>query len=261
MTDENLERLIAALQADPSITDWIGAGAAVITMLIAAGALWFASAQIKEAKTARDIAQQEAKAARELSQQLEVERAQPYVVVFTEPSPASNLAVDLVLKNFGATAAHDVRLSLEPWPQRSEPGAEAADVGIPEFPILAPEQEWRTSWVWQPHREGSGLPDRHVGEVRYRGLNDSELSSPVVLDLSIYSARRWVVVRTTHDVADALRDIKSTVEKWTDGLHGLAVYTRSGDARDDRMRADYERWQREEAEREPRAAVAGDEVR
>lgn len=221
MIAEYIERLIRALESGPSVTDWISTSATVVTALVAGGALWFAAAQIKEAK-----------ASRELSRALDVERAQPYVVAYTEPSAATELAIDLVIKNFGATAARDVQVTLNPWPQRDEPGAEPSDVGIPNFPILAPSQEWRTSWVWGPDRHESDLPNRHEGEVRYRGIGDKELTSPVVLDLSIYTERRWVEVRTIHDVGQSLRDIQKTIKKWTEGLAGLRVYTHSGDALD-----------------------------
>lgn len=202
MTAEELEQLLNAYTAT-SVADWLTAGSAVVTSLIAAGALIFAASQVKEAK-----------ATRELTRQLEVERAQPNVVAFTEPSSATNLAIDLVIKNFGATPAYNVRIDLEPWPQReNESGGEEERVGIPQLAVLAPGQEWRTSWSWGPNRHGSDLPDRHEGELRYLGINRAELKSPVVLDLGIYKERTWIEVRGVHDAANALREIDKKLGK------------------------------------------------
>ncbi len=108
MPTDDLDRLFAALEAGPSVTDWISAIATLLTAFIAIGALFYAAGQIKEAK-----------AARQLASDLEVKRAQPYVVLYTEQSAATNLAIDLVIKNFGPTAATDVRVVLDPWPERA----------------------------------------------------------------------------------------------------------------------------------------------
>ena len=226
MLTEYLERLLAALEAGPSAADWIAAVSTAITALIAGGALIFAWRQVDEAKQSR-----------KLTRDLEIERAQPYVVAFTEESPATNLAIDLVIKNFGPTAATNVRVALDPWPERAGRHDEGARVGIPTFPVLAPGQEWRTAWVWAPDRKDSGLPERHEGTVTFLGIDDKELTSPVVLDLGVYMQREWVEVRGIHDAANALRDIRDNQKKWTEGVVGpLSVVTRDGDAKDQQER-------------------------
>lgn len=227
MLNDQLEEIVRALQSGPSTTDWISAIAAVLTTLLAIGALIYAAKQIDEAKAARTLASQ-----------LEVERAQPYVVLYTEESPATNLAIDLVLKNFGPTAARDVRVSLDPWPEREDDSGGQAKVGIPAFPVLAPGQEWRTSWVWTPHISESDIPRRHEGKVTFRGIEDAELESPVVLDLGIYTQRRWTVVYGIHDAAKALREMEKNQKKWTEGPRGgLSVVARDGDDQDKKRRA------------------------
>ncbi|MGW9269060.1 hypothetical protein [Microbacterium sp. NPDC055599] len=226
MPTDDLDRIFAALEAGPSVTDWISAIATLLTAFIAIGALFYAAGQIKEAK-----------AARLLASDLEVKRAQPYVVLYTEQSAATNLAIDLVIKNFGPTAATDVRVVLDPWPERAGRSDDGARVGIPTFPVLAPGQEWRTSWVWTPDRERSELPARHEGFVTFLGIDDEEFTSPVVLDLGIYTHREWIEVRGIHDAAQALRDIRDNQKKWTEDLHGsLSVVTRDGAAKDERER-------------------------
>ncbi len=73
----------------------------------------------------------------------EVERSQPYVVAYMEPSEASKMFIDFVVKNYGLTAARNVVIQIDPAPRRSFDGEEVA---IPStVPILAPGQEWRSS--------------------------------------------------------------------------------------------------------------------
>lgn len=134
-----------------------------------------------------------------------------------------------------------MRIELRHTPKRS---LDDAEVAIPEvIPILAPGQEWRSSWDNSRDRLESTLPDRHDGTVTFNGLEDKQLTSPVVLDWSICKARRWIEVYGQHDAAKALRDIRTTLKKWAEGPQGgLAVFTRDGDARDERASAQHAEW-------------------
>lgn len=230
--------LLAAIENDPSLTDWIGASAAALTFLAAVAALLFARQQIGEAKTAR-----------KLTADLELARSQPYVVMFTEPSAATQVIIDLVIKNFGQTAATNIHIDLSPWPRRTRGGGQdqEEDVAVPlVIPVLAPGQEWRTLWDNGLARRKTDLADRHEGVVTYEGVklangSNTGLSTPVVLDWSIYKTRRWVEVRSVHDAAKALREIQRTMSKWTESASGpLSVVTRDGDARDARDAADFD---------------------
>lgn len=225
----------AALAAQPLITDWIGAIAALGTLAVAVFALLYARKQVAEAAAAR------AQAAA-----LEIERSQPYVVMFTEPSAATPLLIDLVIRNYGQTSATDVSVELDPWPRRSpDDGASATeDVELPDrIPVLAPGQEWRTSWDDARARQRTDLPEQHVGIVSYGGIDGALRQSPVVLDWSLYRSRRWVTIRSIHDGAKALREMSQTMRKWTEGPRGgLATFTRDGDAKDARERERLQAW-------------------
>lgn len=156
----------------------------------------------------------EARKSRELTQCLELERSQPYVVVYTEPSAVQPLFIDLVVKNYGPTAARDIRIDIAPWPIRSWPDS-GSRVQIPNsIPILAPGQEWRTAWDSTEKRLDANLPDRHAGTARYKGIQGRQLDTPIDLDWAVYKSRRWMVLRGTHDVANALRDIKGVLKNW-----------------------------------------------
>lgn len=201
---------------------------AALTAIVAVVALVIAVQQVKEAKRARVQAAY-----------LDAERSQPYVVAYMEASGATPALIDLVIKNYGVTAAYDVRFTVEPWPARViEPSGPLA---VPEnIPVLAPGQEWRTLWDsgFDRNRDGVDMPKEHRGSVKFRGLNDVERESAVTLDWNIYSGRRWVTVHTVHDVAKQLKDIADTVSKWTEGLHGLSVTVRDGDKQDAEFRAE-----------------------
>lgn len=101
-------QLIEALES-PNVADWITAGATILTLVVAVFALTYARGQVAEAQSARRQARE-----------LEKERSQPYVVAYTESSGATPAIIDLVVKNYGQTAARNVRLELDPWPVRSD---------------------------------------------------------------------------------------------------------------------------------------------
>jgi len=191
----------------------------------------FAWQQVREARTTRN----QAAAA-------EIARAQPYVVMVLEPSGADDVLLDIVLKNYGPTAARNVFVELEPWPMRVDKYInDSLRVGLPTpIPVLGPGQEFRTYWDNGLTYMKSDLPKRHEGSVRFEGLGGVQLESPVVLDWSIYEERRWVQVRTTHDAAKALIAIQDEVKRWSEGgRSGLSVVTRDGDAMDARAEAEY----------------------
>lgn len=218
-------QLIEAVNSDdPSPTDWLSAVSAVLTLAVAVWAALYAKGQLGEAKTAR-----------EQTKKLEQEKAQPYVVVYMEESISPEF-IDLVIRNYGQTAAYDVTLNINPAPTRTQDDAEVVE--LPEvIPVLAPGQEWRTHWDQATERYGSSLPDRHEGTVTYWGrpadIYKEQLSSEVVLDWSIYKIRRRMVKYGLHDLAKATRDIRDAHWKWTEGPRGgLSVIARDGDARD-----------------------------
>jgi len=237
--EEWLNRFLRALE-EPTVADWVAAIAAVLTFVIAGLALLYARRQVAEARASRSLAQE-----------LEVERAQPYVVAYTEPSGATPVIIDLVVRNYGATAATDVRISLNPWPmRRASADGKPEKVEIPDvIPVLAPGQEWRTMWDSGIARKDSDLPDRHAGKVTFRGIKGVKRESDVVLDWTIYRSRRWVEVRGIHDAAVALREMKTIMKKWNESVHGaLSVYVRDGNEKDRRDAAEVEAWRAGRAE-------------
>jgi hypothetical protein len=170
------------------------------------------------------------------ARRLRVEQAQPYVVAFMEPSGAGRFFVDLVVRNFGTTAAHDVRLTIDPAPCRRR--GPWQPVWLPEsIPVLVPGQEWRTFWD-SGRRWELDLPDRHEAVVAFKDSQGKELA-PLrsVLDWSAHKDQTNLEVFGAHHAAKALRDISKTIAKWHEsGYAGLAVTAWDGDAATERRR-------------------------
>lgn len=208
--------------------------AAWITAAVAVAAGYMALGQLGETRAAR------------LEQtRLRKEQAQPYVVAFLEFSEASSFFVDLVVRNFGATAAHDISLDIDPAPRRSidadRQGEAAAErdetVWLPErIPVLVPGQEWRTLWDSGKRLE-SDLPDHHAANMSYRDSQGEFYSVETVLDWRVVKERDVVQIYGAHHAAKALQELSKTITKWKEGPGGgLAVYVRDGDAKDERVR-------------------------
>lgn len=207
--------------------------AAAVTAVVAVSALFLATRQLAEARSLRR------------------EQAQPYVVAFMESSGVSPHFVDLVVRNFGKTAAFDVQVEAEPGLKRSDGQGGIEDVQLfDKLPTLVPGQEWRTFWDYSPARTDLDVPSLHELVVRYNGA-EGQRFKPLhyILDWSAFTSRRWVQQYGVHDAAKALREMQSTIKRWQDGPRGgLAVYTRDGDALDQRRREEAANAQRRHEE-------------
>jgi hypothetical protein len=231
--DDAIDRLLRAAEAGPSVTDWITAIGAIVTAVVAVAALIYAARQLVEASKAR-----------EQTKQLELEKSQPYVVVTMEELDGNPAILNLVIRNYGTTLARDVRVTIDPKPESSNGGQGIQEIGYPSvIPALAPNQQWSTTWDFSIYRKDTDLPDLHKGKVTYLGIDGQTLTTEIVLDWSIYKSRHWILRRGIHDVAEAVRDIRSNQKKWTESAArgGLKVISRDGDAVDKRNRRSYKR--------------------
>jgi hypothetical protein len=218
---------LAFLQTSPSAWSATAAWVAVALGVVAAV---YAARQAREARILRK------------------EQARPYVVVYTDSSPAGWTWIDLVIKNFGRTAATNVQVSVEPKPQRA--AGRDPDVSIPEaIPVLVPGQEWRTFWDGTHVRDGSGLPPRHRATVAFQNSLGERFSDAFDLDFGATYERTMITVYGEHDAAKALHDIRDTLASWKEsgGGQGLRIFSRNGDTRDKR---DADEWEKRRAEDE-----------
>jgi hypothetical protein len=175
-----------------------------------------------------------------LSRRLRQEQAQPYVALYMEPSVVSPHFIDLVVKNYGTTAARNIEINISPQPMRSGDGGQPAEpIDYPrQMPTLVPAQEWRTLWDFGPARIEQGLPGKYTAVVKFDGaLQADVLSFTYHLDWELFSSQRWVQTYGMHDAAKALREMEKHMRGWREGANrGLKVYVRDGDKRDEQLR-------------------------
>jgi hypothetical protein len=111
------------------------------------------------------------------NRQLRTEQVRPQVTMFMEPHPSDWHVIELVARNFGQTAAHDIRFEFVDHPtvaayedSQFDGPPEVAELDLPsELPYLAPGQEWRTVWDSAISREemGGAIRDRFDGSLTY----------------------------------------------------------------------------------------------
>jgi hypothetical protein len=205
-----------------AIAAWVGLILAVITVL-------YAWSQFKEARQTRD------------------EQAQPYVAIYIEPTEADPNAVDLIIKNFGATAARDVSVTIDP-PPKSSVNASIDDVKVPSIiRTLVPGQYWSTFWDTTFHREKQGLPAHHTATISFKDSRERQLG-PYTFDLDWNQIldRGWIVTHGMHELAGAVREIRDVYRNRGDSQYSH-VLAYSGEERDRQQR---EQWEERRAEHE-----------
>ncbi len=170
------------------------------------------------------------------------EQTQPYIAVSLEGSEAGDEFLELVVRNYGQTAAHDARLTFDPPLQRTTDGGTALeDVLVPDvFPVIVPGQEWRTFWDTTVERNRRAMsdppgplpPERHRVRVSFRDSAGRELGPlDYVLDWRVELAKGAIRIRGRHHTAEALRDISRTLKKVQDGSD-IRVRVRDGHIQD-----------------------------
>jgi hypothetical protein len=217
---------------------WL-ASAAWAAVLVAVAALIFTNRQIK------------------LNRRLAAEQVRPHVAMFMEPHPVDWHVIELVVRNFGQTAAYDIRFSFPNPPtvaeyeNAAEGYADVVELRLPrELPVLAPGQEWRMVWDSALDRAeiGSGIESRFAGTVIYYDQPDKPhgwrfwqgdrpaLQTNVVLDWDALPPVQRIELMTTHDLA---KREKQKLEL----LRGLLTYFHyaSKETRPDVFRSEIER--------------------
>lgn len=156
------------------------------------------------------------------NRRLAAEQTRPYVAMFMEPHVADWHVIELVVRNFGRTAAYDVRFSFPNPPtvaqyENAANGyADVVELRLPqELPMLAPGQEWRMVWDSALDRAeiGRGIESRFPGTVTYYDQPEQPrrwrfwrrgrrpLETKVVLDWDALPPVARIELMTTHDLA------------------------------------------------------------
>jgi hypothetical protein len=189
--------------AEVGSSTWL-AWAAWAALALGVVALVFTNAQIKR------------------NRKLAAEQTRPHVAMLMEPHAADWHVIELVVRNFGQTAAYDIRFSF-PTPPTVPEYENAADgyativeLRLPtELPVLAPGQEWRMVWDSALDRAeiGSGIESRFTGSVLYHDRPEQPrgwrfwrrerplFESKVVLDWNALPPVQRIELMTNHDLA------------------------------------------------------------
>jgi hypothetical protein len=176
--------------------------AAWLAVMVGIGALVYAWRQYQQAK------------------EQTAELMQPNVAMFMEPAASDWHLVELVVKNFGRTAAYGIRFEFAnpPTVGKYETAYEDRYVDITELnlpseiPYLAPTQEWRIVWDSALDRRelGEAIASRFHGAVTYYDqpkTNErskqkrTQYRSSAVLDWATLHPVERLELLTTHDLA------------------------------------------------------------
>jgi hypothetical protein len=157
-----------------------------------------------------------------LNRRLAAEQVRPHVAMFMEPHSTDWHVIELVVRNFGQTAAYDIRFSFPNPPTVAEYEnaadgyADVVELQLPrELPVLAPGQEWRMVWDSALDRAeiGTGIESRFTGTLIYYDRPDRprgwrfwqrerpQLQTDVVLDWDALPPVQRIELMTTHDLA------------------------------------------------------------
>lgn len=160
------------------------------------------------------------------NRQLKTDQIRPQVTMFMEPHAADWHVIELVVKNFGSTAAHDIRIDFVNHPTVAayedtdyDGPPDVAELDLPsELTYLAPGQEWRTVWDSAISREELGgnirsrfdgmltyfdtpRPDRDTGMARVWNKRRLAFETKVTLDWATLQPVRRLEMMTSHDLA------------------------------------------------------------
>lgn len=192
------------------------------------------------------------------ARRVRAEQAQPYVAIFMEPTEADPNAVDLIIKNFGATVARDIEIAIAP-PPRSSINGSVGELKVPTtIHTLVPGQQWSTFWDTTFHRKDRGLPDRHTATISFKDVRDGRFG-PYTFDLNWEPIldRGWVVTHGMHQLAGAVREIRDIYKKRGDSQYAR-VLAYSGEERDRREREFWEERSKEHKRHEQQPDGEGD---
>ncbi len=134
------------------------------------------------------------------NRRLATEQTRPHVAMFMEPHAADWHVIELVVRNFGKTAAYDIRFSFDqpPTVARYETASDGyADVVALQLPeeltVLAPNQEWRTVWDSAIDRAelGEGIESRFTGTISYADSPASRRAGSGGVASSLATRTKW----------------------------------------------------------------------
>ena len=157
----------------------------LIALIIYVWKTWSMASATSKAARASEKSLCEMKLSRE-------EHAKPKVVCYFEHNSTSRRTYDLVIKNYGNSAAFNVSLVFSP-PLERYGQTKILPVEEKTFKIMAPGYEWRTFWDSFPDSDGLSMPDEFLANVSYEGDNPRKPEkSEVSFDIKSQMGMKWI---------------------------------------------------------------------
>lgn len=152
------------------------------------------------------------------------QKSQPYVAASLEPHQHVPWVMELVVANYGQTAATNVHITIDPEPFRVVlEDSEDPDSPTNETPLLYPEtlsvlvpgQRWGTTWdsIFMRH-EHNKLPTQYTITLTYDGIKGKrQPQTEYALDWDMYLARGHLGYKTISNIGDDIAGIKKAMDK------------------------------------------------
>jgi hypothetical protein len=194
----------------------------------------------------------------ELRQQLRDARGtwrderRPYLVAEWVPSPAAHVLVDLVIRNIGQTPAKKVTVEWDDVPTRVNETVRGsfgeAKIFHEQTSMIAPGQELRMYFDNMVERHqyeqqsGEVLPTRHSVTLHYEDRWGDGYDEQFELDLGLRRGMRAVSVKSVHDLAKEVEELRKFFQKSAINEKPLQVVTESRSDRIHRVRENERQW-------------------
>lgn len=146
------------------------------------------------------------------SRALRYDQARPYVAVGMRR--VAHGVVELYVKNFGQTAAHNLQISSNP-PLESVSDAESFHV-FDQIPTLVPGEEWATIWETAAYKRSNGgkFSNRYSVTLTYEGSNAGKRVNhreDFMIDWSVQLNTTYLDQKTVHDIAKSMKRLESAI--------------------------------------------------
>lgn len=180
--------------------DWVAAistaATAVFTLVLVIAALWSLRAALKTLEASR--------AANEQAERDSIERTRPYVFVEIIPGLAGLATYDLIIKNTGQSAARQVTLHFEPWPEEIDDIAEKVRTLMETPRDVPPDSSMRAAWhfgtiegeTFDDGTTEAGMPLAGCITVRYGSDEPKRGTYKETYPFDVNSAGLWPAATT-----------------------------------------------------------------
>jgi hypothetical protein len=145
------------------------------------------------------------------------EQAKPKVVCYFEHNESRRQTYDLVIRNYGNSAAFNVKLVFSPELERYG-ATRLPPLKGKTFQIMAPGYGWRTFWDSFPGSDKSSMPDEFVASVSYDwDAPRKHETYQVRFDIKSLMGITWLpgttIEESLREIAESAKSVASALEE------------------------------------------------